>query len=172
MRLIKKKDLKFEGNFLLTKEGNIVCNENLAEQFNSIIRMADIIEFALENEEKILASGVEFITYDYNRIGNQPVIPFTTPIPTPKLDKAIADQEAIASEWLDKKANDEVKEHLLELDALAVFFASDYVQDHGGEISSFNGNPLELTPERVVDVVTQYYHPAIVKLRKLLRYQQ
>lgn len=171
MKLINKKDLSLEHGYLLDKEGNIINLPALADEFNELVEVANLMAFLEKNKKDILASVVKPVVY--RAVKDEPVqITYGTEPATPHKDKAMAEATAIAEEFLDVQSFKDVNQHLARYSQLAAWFNEDYLvynpEPNRGMSVKFDGDILSYGEADVIAVVRKMHDPEFVKLRNLV----
>lgn len=171
MKLINKISVQFVDGWLVdTFTNQVLPLTGLADEVNSLVTLDQHITFAVKNEAKIkaLSSGetIEFKRPGYDKAKLESGLTAATPLK----DKADAEAEALALEWLGKQKVDDVDKMLAKFTELAQFLERDYIlydeEDEAYHGSRFLVDPNTITREFVVDTITKYHDPDVRKLVK------
>jgi len=169
MELVPKSSLKFYDGFLLVGQ-EVYVNDRLAREYNDIVKMADFICFLEQNADEIKAAAQPVVYRP--EIEKKPVITSGRTVETPLLDEQMKFEEQRALEFLAKRNAEDVDTMLARLTELAKWFDRDYVLHRTTDIVpvqfKFMDNILELTKEKVVEIVERYHDPEIKKLRNMV----
>lgn len=170
MRLINKVDLHYFNGMLLEKAtGKVIALRELAEEINEIHDLEQLIEFVKTNAKEIEDKAASKKRVEY-AIDTKvfPVLTSNLVEPaTPVIDAIKMQAEMAANEYLDLEKYEQVNDQLKIYSKIADFLSKDYVlvdgRDESG-VATFKTNPLELTADFVVDVVTEYHESKIRQL--------
>lgn len=158
MKMYKKSKLSYKNGYLVTKKGKVVYpGSDIVKQLNKLEE--DLQRTRHESKVKECSEclvGEEFVQKsEFKR-------PTVTPV-TPNLDEAVEKAMDIVNDLDLIEASNKINKRFAEVNDLIQFALNDAVI----EVPSLNliqfdlptiGNPLELTGDRIADIITEIYH--------------